>query len=71
MTIYLVSNEPLHLPEEESERFEHEYQAWLGSGHPSGEFAFDKGHMTHFIRFDAIVRRECRTRHQAVAHTRT
>lgn len=71
MTLYLVSNEPLHLPEEEAERFEQEYQVWLASGQPTGEFSFDKGHMTLFIRYDAIVRRECRVRHHAVAHART
>lgn len=60
MTLYLSNNDPLHLPEEECQRFETQYQEWLKSGHPCGEFLYDKGHMTHFIRYDAIVRREAR-----------
>jgi hypothetical protein len=69
MTLYLTGSEPLHIPEEDIDRFEAEYRQWLSSGQPCCEFVFDKGHTTHYIRFDAIVRRE--TRHLHVAGTPT
>ena len=63
MTLYLTGSEPLHIPEEDIERFEVDYQQWLTSGQPCCEFVFEKGHTTHYIRFDAIVRRETRHLH--------
>lgn len=67
MTLYLAGNEPFHLPEEEVGRFEIEYQDWLKSGLPCCEFIYDKGHTTHYVRYDAITRRETRHFHPAGA----
>lgn len=60
MTLYLTGSEAFHLPEEEVERFQKEYDEWLHTGQPCCEFVYDKGHTTHYLRFDAIMRREVR-----------
>ncbi|HLK57319.1 MAG TPA: hypothetical protein VKU00_12190 [Chthonomonadaceae bacterium] len=52
------NSEVTTLPKEEANRFESEYQAWLLSGKPYGEFSWERGKTRFCIRFDQIVKRE-------------
>ncbi len=58
MKLHLSTGEVIELPKELVADFERDYDLWMKGSRQNKEFRYGASGTEHFIRFDAIVRRE-------------